>query len=54
MSFTIYIMLNSRTSKRKAGNATGSIMETNIFYLTYTTTTYSLYFNVPGKALVGC
>ena len=54
MSFTIHIMLNSRTSKRKTRKATGSIMETKVLYLTYTTRTYSLYFDVPGKASVRC
>ena len=54
MSFTIHIMLNSRTSKRKTRKATGSIMETKVLYLTYTTRTYSLYFDVPGKSSVRC
>ena len=47
-------MLNSRTSKRKTRNAIRSIMERKVFYLTYATRTYSLYFDIPVKALVRC
>ena len=47
-------MLNSRTSKRKTRNTIGSIMETKVFYLTYATRTYSLYFDVLVKASVRC
>ena len=54
MSFTSHIMLNSRTFKRKTRNAIRSIMETKVFYLTYVTRTYSLYFDIPVKASVRC